>query len=168
MLFALPAASPLIPPPPSLRCRYGFRYRLGCWPRRTYGHCSIAARKFRRSHPRSLRRSGEDGRPKVRPTPQANPYPRTQGQASKRPDAPTQARDHPQAGCRGYRGSPPVPKNVGGWAGGTTAHAKPDPPLIEGARQDKTIVPIAGGRRSREAPATPPLQNTNECAIVPP
>ena len=45
----------------------------------------------------------------------------------------------PKAGCRGrsprrgYRGSPPVSKNVGGWAGGTTAQAKPDPPLKEGA-----------------------------------
>ena len=53
----------------------------------------------------------------------------------------------PQAGCRGRsprrgnRGSPPVSKNVGGWAGGTTAHAKPTPPLKEGARQDKTIRP---------------------------
>ena len=53
----------------------------------------------------------------------------------------------PQAGCRGrsprrgYRGSPPVSKNVGGWAGGTTAHAKPDPPLIEGAGHNETSVP---------------------------
>ena len=51
----------------------------------------------------------------------------------------------PQAGCRGrsprrgYRGSPPVPENVGGWAGETTAQAKPDPPPKEGAGHNKTL-----------------------------
>ena len=39
------------------------------------------------------------------------------------------------------RGRPPVSKSVGGWAGGTTAQAKPNPPLKEGARHSKTIRP---------------------------
>ena len=42
---------------------------------------------------------------------------------------------------REVQASPPVPKNIGGWAGGTTAQAKPDPPLKEGAGQNKTIRP---------------------------
>ncbi len=53
-----------------------------------------------------------------------------------------------KGGCReplvpagGNRGCPPVSKNIGGWAGGTTAHAKPDPPPKEGAGQNKTIRP---------------------------
>ncbi len=41
---------------------------------------------------------------------------------------------------------PPVPKNVGGWAGGTTAHAKTKP-----------SVPIGGRTPESEAPATPPI-----------
>ena len=52
----------------------------------------------------------------------------------------------PQAGCRGAAPAggtacPPVPKNIGGWAGGTTAHAKPIPPLKDGASHNKTIRP---------------------------
>ena len=52
-------------------------------------------------------------------------------------------------------------------AGGATAHAKPDPPLKEGARQDKTIRPHRRADAGVRGPA-PPLQNTNDCAIVPP
>ncbi len=69
----------------------------------------------------------------------------------------------PQAGCRGrsprrgYRGSPPVPKNVGGWAGGTTAQAKPVPSLIEGARQDKTIRPHRRADAGVRGPCHTPL-----------
>ena len=77
-------------------------------------------------------------------------------QMSKRPSV-------PQAGCRGrsprrgYRGCPPVPKNVGGWAGGTTAHAKPDPPLKEGARQAKTIRPHRRADAGVRGPCHPPI-----------
>ena len=78
------------------------------------------------------------------------PCPRPRGKVRKGVRAPRPQSDAPlvpQAGCRGrsprrgYRGSPPVSKNVGGWAGGTTAHAKPTPPLKEGASQNKTTRP---------------------------
>ncbi len=66
----------------------------------------------------------------------------------------------PQAACRGLRprrgySVSPVPINVGGWAGGTTAQAKPDPPLKEGARQDKSIRP-----RRRAGPGVRGLRHT--------
>ena len=74
----------------------------------------------------------------------------------------------PQAGCRGRsprrgnRGSPPVSTNVGGWAGGTTAHAKPAPPLMEGASHNKTTRPTGAScpsprtqRQVRKRPSVP-------------
>ena len=68
----------------------------------------------------------------------------------KRPDAPTQARDHRRAGCRGRsprRGtaSPPAPQNVGGWSGRHSSAINPDPPLKEGAGHNKTLVPHKRG-----------------------
>ena len=64
----------------------------------------------------------------------------------------------PKRGAGGTGGVPLYPKTSGGWAGGTTAHAKPDHPLIEGARQDKPIVPIAAPPTPpREPPLPPPI-----------
>ena len=69
----------------------------------------------------------------------------------------------PQAGCRGRsprRGSacPPVPKNIGGWVGGTTAHAKASP--FPSRKAQATTRP--------PHPASGLLQLPNSCAIVPP
>ncbi len=104
------------------------------------------------------------------------PCPRTRGKVRKgvrtrtvrkrRPSRPTPSRVQGAQPPPGVQGVSPCTPNVGGWAGGTTASAKPDPPLIEGARQDKTPVPIGGRTPDSEAPATPPLQNTNNCAII--
>ena len=68
----------------------------------------------------------------------------------------------------GGTASPPVSKNVGGWAGGTTAHAKPDPSLMEGAGQDKTIRPHRRADPGVRGPCHSPLQNTNNCAMISP
>ncbi len=68
----------------------------------------------------------------------------------------------PPAGCRGrsprrgYRGSPPVSKNVGGWSGRDSGAGHANPPLKKGASQDKTIRPHwradAGVRGLRQPP----------------
>ncbi len=52
----------------------------------------------------------------------------------------------------GVTACPPVLENVGGWAGGTTAQAKPIPPLKEGARHSKTL-------RGRLGPEPMPLRD---------
>ena len=46
----------------------------------------------------------------------------------------------------GTGGVPLFPKTLEGGAGGIAAHAKPTPPLMEGARQAATPVPQAGCR----------------------
>ena len=89
-------------------------------------------------------------------------------EVSKRCPLPSPKQGAGGAAPAGGTACPPVSKNVGGWAGGTTAHAKPDPALMEGARQDKTPVPVGGRTPESGASATPPLQNTNGCAIVSP
>ncbi len=50
-------------------------------------------------------------------------------------------------------------KTLEGGPGGTTAQAKPIPPLKEGASHNKTI---------RPGYAPPPLQNPNYCAMMSP
>ncbi len=66
----------------------------------------------------------------------------------------------PEGGCREpnafrYRGSPPVPKSIGGWARWDNGGRHHEPPSLS----------VLEGRL--EGPANPPLQNTNKCAIVP-
>ena len=173
------------------------------------------------------------------PAPLPSPYPYTQGQLRMRPDAPTQARDRPQAACRGlrprrgyrespctkkrwrvgwvgqwpppgvalahvpvlgesweasglakvrkrhplvplagcrgrsprrgYRGCPPVSKNVGG--GPVGQRRRPSQTLRSWRAHAKTKPSVPIGGRTPESgplPPPPPLQNTNDCAIVPP
>ena len=80
--------------------------------------------------------------------PQAERRSRSPRLAQRVPQMPTEGLTRlPIGGCRepwfppGVRGSPPVSKNVGGWAGGTTAQAKPNPPLKDDAGRNKHIRP---------------------------
>ena len=110
--------------------------------------------------------------PKRPKNPQGRPPPR-KPLAPRRANASSPLRSPKQgaggaAPAGGYRGSPPVLENVGGWAGGTTAQAKLDPPLKEGVRQDKTIRPHRRADAGVWGSCHPPLQNTNYCAMIPP
>ena len=69
-------------------------------------------------------------------TAQAKPIPPLKEGASHN-NPPFPKRGAGGAAPTGGTACPPVSKNVGGWAGGTTAPAKPDPPLKEGASHNK-------------------------------
>ncbi len=66
----------------------------------------------------------------------------------------------------GVQGESLFPKTLEGGAGGITAHAKPDPPLKEGAGQDKTIRPHQRADAGVRGPCHTPLANTNNCAMI--
>ena len=92
------------------------------------------------------------------PSPPA--YLRTQRKASKHPDAPPPPPPSPKQGAGsaapagGTGGVPLLPKTLEGGAGGITAHAKPDPPLKEGAGHNKAPLPKRGaGGAGGAAPA---------------
>ena len=95
----------------------------------------------------------------TRPTGASCPSPVPSG----RLDAPTQDRDRPPSRVQGAQPPPGVqgesPCTHKRWrvGGGTTAQAKPDPSLMEGARQDKTIRPHQRADAGVLAPATPPI-----------
>ncbi len=59
-------------------------------------------------------------------------------------------------------------KTLEGGAGGIAAQAKPNPPLKEGAGHNKTIRPHRRADAGVRGPRHTPLQNKNNCAIVPP
>ena len=77
-----------------------------------------------------------------------------------------------QAGCRGrsprrgYRGCPPVSKNVGGWAGGTTASATIGPLPPPGAAL-RPVARSAGATRERRGCSLPPCLVALRCGVRP-
>ena len=96
------------------------------------------------------------------------PCPRVRGQVRNRPNAPgeqTPTAPFPKQGAGGAApaggtgGVPLFPKTLEGGPGGTTAHAKPIPPLKEGASRNKTI-------RSRGSP-TPIAKYERLCYSTP-
>ena len=92
----------------------------------------------------------------IRPADASCPYPRTRRKVRKLPP-PSPKRGAGGAAPAGGTASPPVSKNVGGRSG-----------RDGGAGQAKTIRPHRRADAGVRVSATPPLQNTNDCAIVPP